>query len=136
LLGNVAEIWGTLRSDPRFADTRIAIASCCDEPEWARELLTKFRISESETMAQSVSFVQIHYGRKTEHLRQIAKESGVPLAEMCFFDDQSGHVRDAGGLGVTAVQTPSGGVSWKHFNNALEEYASRHEQLEETFGSS
>ncbi|CAD7958334.1 unnamed protein product [Amoebophrya sp. A120] len=156
----------------RQSGTRIAIASCCDEPDRARELLGKFRIrnvnrssspaggleqadpstgtlrmsglkrqmteirggkrtktpgtsegetliEQQETMRDAVSYVQIHYGAKTQHLSQIQKQSGEDYEDMIFFDDQSGHIRNVGNLGVVAVHTPRGGVTWAHFFQAL-----------------
>ena len=101
----------------------IAVASCCDEPDWAWDLLTKFKTSGgSSTMRAAMHYGQIHYGRKTQHLKEIANASKVPYNEMFFFDDQSGHIRDVGGLGVTAVQTPNNGVTWDKFIEALKRF--------------
>mmetsp|Transcript_57638 Transcript_57638/g.166908 ORF Transcript_57638/g.166908 Transcript_57638/m.166908 type:complete len:244 (+) Transcript_57638:74-805(+) len=157
LLGDVAEIWGCLRNraglplsaychtsaggpfggavfDPE--QTKICIASCCDEPDWARDLLGKFRVVHlepkaggghrkafGETMAEAVAFTQITYGNKTEHHRAIQRASGgVDFRDMVFFDDRHGHVRDVAGLGVTAVCTPHGGVTWRSFLEALRQF--------------
>ncbi|CAD7969502.1 unnamed protein product [Amoebophrya sp. A25] len=112
-----------------FTSTKIAIASCCDEPGWAKELLQKFNIGppsanprRRETMADAVSYVQIHYGAKTQHFKEIESASKVPLEDMFFFDDQSGHIRNVGKMGVTAVQTPYDGVTWELFLTALQSY--------------
>jgi hypothetical protein len=47
LMGHVREIWRDLHlSDEWKANkTRVAIASRCDEPEWAHELLGKFEVA-------------------------------------------------------------------------------------------
>lgn len=129
------------------AGTKIAIASCCDEPSWAHELLGKFRIGigatgggtgtsstikeQPETMRDAVTFSQIHYGAKTGHFNEIKRDASKVLAggsklefsDMIFFDDQSGHIRNVGNQGVVAVQTPHGGVTWSHFFAALGKFA-------------
>jgi hypothetical protein len=56
--------------------TIIAIASCCDEPQWAREIMQKFRIFDpieqqfTKTMAEAIEskdLVQIRHETKTVH---------------------------------------------------------------------
>eukprot|EP00392_Amoebophrya_sp_AT5.2_P015848 g16069.t1 len=177
LLGDVPKIWGALRWRGTFGDylrqvnessllskleqqkspwlavsfhdagTKIAIASCCDEPSWAHELLGKFRIGigattgggtgtsttkqQPESMRDAVTFTEIHYGAKTGHFNEIKRDASKVLAggsklefsDMIFFDDQSGHIRNVGNQGVVAVQTPHGGVTWSHFFAALGKFA-------------
>ena len=107
-------------------ETRIAIASCCDEPPWAHELLGKFRVSsatttpeKSPTLACVCSSTQIYKANKQEHLRKISKDLGEDLGDMIFFDDQTGNCRNVGALGVSTVHTPSGGVTWERVVEGL-----------------
>eukprot|EP00038_Savillea_parva_P025001 m.45794 g.45794 ORF g.45794 m.45794 type:complete len:191 (-) comp6695_c0_seq1:217-789(-) len=132
LLGAAVDVWHQIATDPDFAETEIAIASCCDEPSWAEEILRKFRIGPSDavaagtapTMHDLVAYKRIHKGSKKNHLRAIAQESGVSLEEMVFFDDQHGNIRDVSSLGVLSIRTPYG-IEEQHWQECL---ASFHRQ--------
>eukprot|EP00933_Yihiella_yeosuensis_P035649 TRINITY_DN29240_c0_g1_i2.p1 TRINITY_DN29240_c0_g1~~TRINITY_DN29240_c0_g1_i2.p1 ORF type:complete len:224 (+),score=23.98 TRINITY_DN29240_c0_g1_i2:62-733(+) len=107
-------------------NTVIAIASCCDEPSWAREILQKFRVTGSsgdgygEVIGKTVTHTEIFKSNKKEHLGRIQKASGgIPFTDMVFFDDQHGNIRSVSSLGVTSIVTPSGGVTWNHFIEAV-----------------
>ena len=123
LFDDIPAIWHAIKTDPEFENTQLAIASCCDEPEWARQLFTFFKVGPNLTMKQCIDHAEIHYGNKQGHLKQISEALGVDLTDMIFFDDQRGHITDAKAIGVSAVQTPRGGVSWKHFQSALQDLA-------------
>ncbi|CAE8639572.1 unnamed protein product, partial [Polarella glacialis] len=125
LLGDVPAVWSAIRNDPRFQGSQIAVASCCDEPAWARELLGLFQVEDGAKMSTCIAHCEIRFGNKQAHLRNIAQKLNVALEDMVFFDDQSGHVRDAKALGVTAVQVPHGGVTNAAFGQALEDFANR-----------
>lgn len=125
LLGDVPEVWGLICDAPRFRGVRIAIASCCDEPKWAHELLRTFEVGAGRKMWDCVAHAEIHYGSKQGHLRSIAQKLGISLEHMVFFDDQMGHIRDARALGVTAVHTPRNGVTWAAFEEALRNFANK-----------
>ena len=45
LMADVRRIWRMLHEDPAYADARVAVASCCDEPGWADECLSKFTVA-------------------------------------------------------------------------------------------
>jgi magnesium-dependent phosphatase-1 len=51
LLGAVCEVWHQIATDVAFERTQIAIASCCDEPEWAEEVLRLFRIGDAASLS-------------------------------------------------------------------------------------
>jgi magnesium-dependent phosphatase 1 len=89
LLGDVRSIWGELHSSELWRQTDVAIASRCDEPKWARELLSKFEVLPGVTMIDVANpeLVQIHSGNKKTHFAEISKSSGVAYADMLFFDD-------------------------------------------------
>mmetsp|Transcript_12095 Transcript_12095/g.31128 ORF Transcript_12095/g.31128 Transcript_12095/m.31128 type:complete len:196 (-) Transcript_12095:199-786(-) len=132
LMGAVVDVWHTIATDPAFGSTQIAIASCCDEPEWAEECLRKFRVGDeamltagmAPTMNELVAFKQIHKGSKKGHLREIARDSGVALEDMVFFDDQRGNISDVSSLGVLSILTPNG-VEGKHWVQCLDEFEKR-----------
>lgn len=41
LMADVRSIFYELKTDPKWNNTLVAAASCCDEPEWARECIQK-----------------------------------------------------------------------------------------------
>ena len=89
LLGDVRAIWGELHSSELWRQTEVAIASRCDEPQWALELLSKFQVIPGVSMIEVANqrLVQIHSGNKKTHFAEISKASGVAFADMLFFDD-------------------------------------------------
>merc|ERR1712039_1040821 len=92
LLGHTATIFAELAAAPRWRDTRVAIASCCDLPESAEWLLGAFRVADgSRALGQVVTFVEIRRGSKREHFRRLREASGVAFGGMLFFDDQAGN---------------------------------------------
>mmetsp|Transcript_73380 Transcript_73380/g.215122 ORF Transcript_73380/g.215122 Transcript_73380/m.215122 type:complete len:285 (+) Transcript_73380:91-945(+) len=123
LLGDVAAVWHAIHTDPQFEGSRIAVASCCDEPAWAQELLGLFEVGSGTKMKDCIAHAEIRFDNKQVHLRRISEQLRIPLEEMVFFDDQSGHCCDARDIGVTAVQTPWGGVTHEKFSQALEDFA-------------
>ena len=46
LLGDVKNIMTEFKTDAKWFDTIIAVASSCDEPGWARECIQKFQLGE------------------------------------------------------------------------------------------
>ena len=52
--------------------------------------------------------VVIQGGSKTRHLKHIAAESGVPLREMLFFDNERTNIQEVSALGVTSIYCPRG----------------------------
>ena len=134
LLGDVRASWGELHSGDRWRQTEVAIASRCDEPHWARELLGKFEVLPGVTMIEVArdTLVQIHSGNKKSHLTEISKASGVAFSDMLFFDDDPWNVEQVAlrtvplaahnvislqvsQLGVKCILTPEG-VTWQKFN--------------------
>jgi hypothetical protein len=39
-----------LKTNPKWSNTEIAIASCCDEPSWAAECIRKFGLGDGLTL--------------------------------------------------------------------------------------
>eukprot|EP00729_Bicosta_minor_P021610 gene21610-25089_t len=122
LCGDVQAVWATIHTDPKYAESKIGIASCCDEPKWAAELLNKFEVVPGKTLQDCVAYAQIHKGSKSGHFRELSRDSGIPVEDMVFFDDQRGNIQTVSAIGVTSILTPDG-VEQKHFDQALEQYA-------------
>ena len=38
--------------------------------------------------------IEIYYGSKVEHIRNLHKKTGVPFADMCFFDNEHWNIKD------------------------------------------
>ena len=92
------------------AGVPVAIASRAGEVAWAEEILRLMRVDKKRTMADVIGSapVVIQGGSKTRHLKHIAAESGVPLREMLFFDNERTNIQEVENLGVTCVYCPRG----------------------------
>ena len=78
------------------AGVPVAIASRAGEVAWAEEILRLMRVDKKRTMADVIGSapVVIQGGSKTRHLKHIAAESGVPLREMLFFDNERTNIQE------------------------------------------
>ena len=92
------------------AGVPVAIASRAGEVAWAEEILRLMRVDKKRTMADVIGSapVVIQGGSKTRHLKHIAAESGVPLREMLFFDNERTNIQEVSSLGVTSIHCPRG----------------------------
>ena len=92
------------------AGVPVAIASRAGEVAWAEEILRLMRVDKKRTMADVIGSapVVIQGGSKTRHLKHIAAESGVPLREMLFFDNERTNIQEVEKLDVTCVYCPRG----------------------------
>mmetsp|Transcript_10731 Transcript_10731/g.18953 ORF Transcript_10731/g.18953 Transcript_10731/m.18953 type:complete len:187 (+) Transcript_10731:186-746(+) len=116
LMGSVREIWNELDTDPKWENTLVAVASTCDEPEWARECLSKIvlRVDQggrSRLMEDVIEVAEIHKGSKKTHFQNIHRQTGVAFEDMVFFDDQRGNCEAVATLGVSCYLTPTEGVT-------------------------
>jgi len=87
-------LWEDVAFNTNGRKTLIAIASCCDEQDWAHELLATFRIFDpselrlTKTLAQAVAsqdLIQILHENKTQHHKHLKNASGVGFQEIIFF---------------------------------------------------
>jgi magnesium-dependent phosphatase 1 len=119
LMGAVREIMHELKTSPRWAASKVAVASSCDEPAWARECIKKFCVGDGVPLSDIIApnLIEIYKARsKQVHLTAISKASGVAFEEMMFLDNESGNCRAVAQLGVTVVYTPNGVTAeeWAH----------------------
>ena len=112
LLGDVKNILYELKTDPKWKDSIVAVASTCDAPEWARECLRKFPVGDGLTMSDvfSEDVTEIYEANgKDKHMREIAKKTRVSLDQMIFFDNQTNNTSCVAAMeGPTVVYTPEG----------------------------
>merc|ERR1711907_453546 len=108
LMAQVREIMAELKTSPQWEDTVVAVASCCDEPAWARECLDKFTVGDGIALSDIVQIQEIYKGSKSKHLRAIATKVGCELEEIVFFDNEGGNCRTVAGVGCTVGYTPAG----------------------------
>ncbi len=125
LLGDVRNIMKELKTDPKWSDTLVGIASTCNEPNWAHECLDKFEIG-SGVKLRSVfdkNLIEIHSGLKDGHLKAIQRQTGVSLRDMIFFDNQLDNCHVVSRLGVTVSYVPRG-VTRSSFEHVLAKFPS------------
>lgn len=96
----------------RERGTLIAVASRTHRGKWARELMDAFEVRDGDddarTLAACVDFVDIASGSKTKHFARLREKSGVPYAEMLFFDNERENIDEVARLGVACVHCPGG----------------------------
>ncbi|CAE7231172.1 MDP1 [Symbiodinium pilosum] len=127
LLGNVANIWKEVHRSPAFANTRVGVASRCDEPDWGRECLRKFMVEDGVSMwdvAEGGHLVEIAFSSKREHFKRLAAKTGVAFEDMLFFDDDPSNIQDVSRLGVTCIETPDG-VTAEAWEEGLKQFSKR-----------
>ena len=111
LLGCTRKTWSTISNGDEWQDCRVAVASRCDEPEWARQLLKLFTIDDGRSFWQALDdgrLAEIYKGNKKTHLKALKEKTGVAFEDMLFFDDDQENIRHVSELGVVSVLTPEG----------------------------
>lgn len=91
LIGDVRNIFYQLRTSPEWEDVVVCVASCTDEPSWARECMRKFEVGPVDSgisLEDCVDVEEITKGNKQGHLKRIAEATGIQLEEMLFFDNE------------------------------------------------
>mmetsp|Transcript_62063 Transcript_62063/g.145636 ORF Transcript_62063/g.145636 Transcript_62063/m.145636 type:complete len:270 (+) Transcript_62063:70-879(+) len=104
-----------LATDPKWRGVVVAVASCCDVPPWAHELLGKFEFGpDRKRLANIIEVRQIHKGSKQTHFREICGMVGCDFDEMIFFDNEKYNCDEVSRLGVTCIYCPDGvtSTSW------------------------
>ena len=80
LLGDVRNIMRELKTDPQWANTIVACASCCDEPAWARECIQKFELGDGLVLGDVISIEEIYKGNKVRVLTVLTAPDYVHYA--------------------------------------------------------
>ena len=96
LLGMTRPVWALLVGTERFRRTRVAVASRCDEPAWARELLKMFEAEPGVSFWDACDggeLCEIYKGSKKDHFRALQKKTNVAFDDMLFFDDDPARAR-------------------------------------------
>ena len=96
LLGDVRTVMKELCENPKWKHTRVGISSRTDAPDWARELLSKFKIDPT-TVLQDVmdqSLEEISHESKVQHFRRLSKSTNISFEEMIFLDNEFGNCQD------------------------------------------
>ena len=88
----------------------LAISSRTDQPDWARELLGKFTLSSGKTLQERMTgpWILESTERKVLHFQRLSDTTGIPLANMMFFDNDIGNCKSVSRLGVTVGFCPKG----------------------------
>jgi magnesium-dependent phosphatase 1 len=123
LLGDVKNLMHEFATESMWKQTKICVASSCDEPDWARECISKFDIGAGLKLSDvfDKNNIEIYKRSKDHHLREIANKTGVALEEMMFFDNQTNNCQTVSRIGVTVVYTPDG-VTRQAFQEGLDKY--------------
>ena len=72
-----------VKIDQKWSETKVAVASSCDEPSWARDCIQKFGITDKIKLKDifDPNLTEIYKGSKSGHLRTIGKESSLKMIE-------------------------------------------------------
>eukprot|EP00593_Proboscia_inermis_P015226 CAMPEP_0171314312 /NCGR_PEP_ID=MMETSP0816-20121228/50224_1 /TAXON_ID=420281 /ORGANISM="Proboscia inermis, Strain CCAP1064/1" /LENGTH=158 /DNA_ID=CAMNT_0011803055 /DNA_START=245 /DNA_END=721 /DNA_ORIENTATION=+ len=108
MLGAVPEILLELKTDDRWKDAVVAIASCTDEPSWAQDCLRMFEIGDGYCIKDVMHHEEIYKSNKQKHLRNLAEKTGIALEDMLFLDNEMGNCQSVASIGVTVAYTPKG----------------------------
>lgn len=125
LFPDVAGILQELNDDNNeWKDTRLAISSRTDQPEWAREILSLLTLPDQKTTLESVitgPWIMESEERKVVHFEKLSKKTGIPLDQMMFFDDVTGNAKAVSRMGVTTGFTPKG-LTREIFDKTVSKY--------------
>ncbi len=123
LMADLREILLEIKTDSKWSDLKVGVASSCDEPEWARECIEKFTIASGIKLKDVFhkDYIEIYKDSKSHHMKNISKKSGIKLADMIFFDNEAGNCRTVANCNVTVVYTPKG-VTKDLFDEALNRF--------------
>lgn len=96
----------------------LAVASRTSAPKEGRQLVDLFGWS------QYFEYCEIYPGCKVTHFNQFKKQSGIPLENMLFFDDESRNIVDINKIGSVAILVKNG-VNFGVIENGIKEFVSK-----------
>jgi magnesium-dependent phosphatase 1 len=106
-------------------DIQAAVASKTDVESYAKICMDNLVIDDEGTRLISCfengKLVEIAYGSKTGHLKNLQRKTGIPFNEMAFFDNEYGNIRSVSSLGVKCYYTPRG-MTHEAWEKAKEEF--------------
>lgn len=122
LMGKCQTIFEELHFNEKWKDSIFAFSSGCDEPNWARECIAKFKINDSTTLGQVVKNIIIDKRNKSQHIIEHCKKLGIKdYKEIIFFDNEIINCKTVAKLGCTAVRCPNG-LSQQVWTEALKKF--------------
>jgi magnesium-dependent phosphatase 1 len=136
IMADLRSILKEVKTEAKWAGTRVAVASSCDEPSWARECIRMIKLDESLGLGDvfEPSLTEIYKSSKSAHLREISAKSNLNLSDMMFFDNEWGNCQTVAKIGVTVVYTPKG-VTRQLFEEALSRFPAPGQIIGKTKGS-
>lgn len=123
IMADLRSILQEVKGDLKWSQTKIAVASSCDEPSWARECIKLINIGDNLKLKDifDPNLTEIYKGSKSTHLKSISSKSKIGLEDMMFFDNEWGNCQTVAKIGVTVVYTPKG-VTRQLFDEALSKF--------------
>ena len=118
--GRVVTLYEDVQDILQFCEDReitMALASRTHEPAWARELIRMLGID------HLFSYQEIFPSSKISHFNNLHRDSGIPLRNMLFFDDEMRNIHEVGAMGVTAIFV-NNGLNYSLFEKGLQEWKS------------
>ncbi len=89
-------------------DIEAAVASRTDEPEWAQQCMDWLIVGDGTNLTSCFAHVEIDFGDKKLHFRNLHKKTGIPYESMVFFDNEMRNITSVQKLGVKCIYTPDG----------------------------
>jgi magnesium-dependent phosphatase 1 len=89
-------------------NVKVAVASCTDEPGYARKCMDWLIVDDGSTLSSCFDHIEIRPGDKRRHFESLQRITGIPYEEMCFFDDYDLNINNVSSLGVKCFHTPRG----------------------------
>ena len=109
----------TAGSSSERSNVQVAIASCTDEPGYARKCMDWLIVQDGSTLSSCFDHIEIRPGNKQQHFENLQRITGIPYDDMCFFDDYDVNIESVGSLGVKCFHTPHG-MTKDIWNSALD----------------
>lgn len=119
LIGEARDILQALATDPKWANTYLAVSSTCDHPSYAQELMNLFKFTNAQGAQVSMNllfgdFQEIYYaGKDRQHYTLLQKIHRVDpsvseFSQFLFFDNQTNNIRSVSAIGVPSCYCPNG----------------------------